>query len=1087
MADITSNSFDAANAGFNQLSSDTTRVYFDADLTIDDEGEPTGSIRTNFGGAFSDELPFTLVTSALSIDTTELNVMKNGTIITTAGAAGFGNTADYTFRAACNVDWDNVNFMCSNGLVNGWGLAGALGGGNRPVGQVINSTFGTTAMTGGAPVAAASFTTNTYDTGGTVGNDAGEWLYDPDCDFNTAPPSGASTITIANLVGQCFHHPYQSFGLGANPTTDDAFLDTLTWVVVRTTAGDITMNIGSRAEPAGNDSRWTVISATSDLTTTTGNNMTNVVWDFFTEEPVAGEAMPMGNWFVNLSNVDPSFVFANNALDAAVLNTANAGNYVIGLAFAGTIRQQSAGNNSYTIRINQFTGAYAGETNNSPWTIMMNNSFRNNATTPYAAGVGNAAIAHYETNNVPGGSTILMINEQFEGDAFFAAKRGGNSSIFRSTYGWNPTFITPASVTIADVKLVGVGSDIIYQVPTGATNRVSTFATQYPTITDGIVVNSSNGFLVEAGALTISPDNATSLEGTAARAFADGSLLVAPVTKRAKSYTHLVDTIITSEIDTIENTGGNSGSFSFTEESATTADVDASLVSAPIATVIAYDGSNRLHNEGAALYSRLKADWYSEDGLNESLVGFAGTQTPSTISSIHDIDLSNTVGSVSVNNSNGIIIPASAGITGDAVYNTIFTTQAITIGVNVTDMTLSATGTIDVGTGNTFSNATLTSAATSSNGGGFINFPTTLDGSITFNGIVGFGTNTSITVTDNSNLSGLTLNIPTGVTVSVLGAASTDFAAITGAGTFVSIVNYAISNTRTAGLQSVYRNGTLETLTDPTIIPNIQPNDVIDVVYSETGRSDFLQRVNAGAAPTPTTITVINAPTPFPTSSPATGLLAPQVPAPFTFSGGPLDGQTLTVMQINITEAAVSETEVNTALQQQVKATANYNALIQMTQLVDLISSDGAASTGAMDGDHVLFTASIPVICGYVRPAGTDQSSQALAGPTITGDFTPDGGGASTEITIGVVMSNIAAFDPAVTGGQINDAVTAVNGHTTAEIVTVEDIANKTSNGVGYLVSNGDATTPAVTTGRLGGIKPKNADYSSTTSYDEVL
>ena len=95
--------------------------------------------------------------------------------------------------------------------------------------------------------------------------------------------------------------------------------------------------------------------------------------------------------------------------------------------------------------------------------------------------------------------------------------------------------------------------------------------------------------------------------------------------------------------------------------------------------------------------------------------------------------------SVTLDNTNGIILPVSAGITGDAVYNTIATTQNITIGVDVTDMTLSATGTIDVGTGNTYSNATLTSAATSSNGGGFLNFPTTLDGTITFNGTVGFG------------------------------------------------------------------------------------------------------------------------------------------------------------------------------------------------------------------------------------------------------------------------------------------------------------------------------------------------------------
>ena len=689
MATITSTDFDAADAGFNELSSDTTRVYYDASLTIDAEGEPSVSTeRTDFQGAFTDTLPFTLVTSAVSVGTTELNTMRNGTIITTNGAAGFGNSADYTFRAACNIDWDNMNFMCSNGLVNGFGVAGS-GATVRPLGRVVNSTFGTTATAAGAlPDADASFTTNTYDTGGTVGNNAGEWLYDPDCTFNTAPPAGSTTITIANLVGQCFHHPYESFGLGANPATDDAFLDTLTWVVVHTTAGDITMNIGSRAEPSSNDSQWTIISVTSDLTTTTGNDMTNVVWDWYTEEPIPAAGGPAGNWFVNLANVDASFVFANNALDAAVLNTAAAGNYVVGLAFAGTVRQQSAGNNSYTIRINAFARAYEGETNESPWTLVMNNRFANNATTPYAAGVGNAAIAHYETNNVPTGSTILMVNEQFEGDAFFAAKRTGISATFVSTYSWNPTFITPASATIADAKLVGVGSDVIYQVPTGTTNRVSTFATQYPTITDGTIVNSSNGYLVQAGSLAISPNNATTLEGTAARAFADGSLLVTPVTKRAKSYTHLVDTVVTSEIDAIENSGGNNGSFTFTESSATTADVDTSLIAGTATAANALNGSQVIHNEGAALYSRLKADWYLTDTLNEPLTSFAGTATAGTISSIHNINLSNTVASASVDATGGIVLPASAGITGDSTFNHISTTGNISVGVACTDMSL---------------------------------------------------------------------------------------------------------------------------------------------------------------------------------------------------------------------------------------------------------------------------------------------------------------------------------------------------------------------------------------------------------------
>ena len=41
--------------------------------------------------------------------------------------------------------------------------------------------------------------------------------------------------------------------------------------------------------------------------------------------------------------------------------------------------------------------------------------------------------------------------------------------------------------------------------------------------------------------------------------------------------------------------------------------------------------------------------------------------------------------------------------------------------------------------------------------------------------------------------------------------------------------------------------------------------------------------------------------------------------------------------------------------------------------------------------------------------------------------------------------------------------------------------------GVGYLVSNGNATTPATTDSRLVGIKPKRADYNEAIQYEDIL
>ena len=232
-------------------------------------------------------------------------------------------------------------------------------------------------------------------------------------------------------------------------------------------------------------------------------------------------------------------------------------------------------------------------------------------------------------------------------------------------------------------------------------------------------------------------------------------------------------------------------------------------------------------------------------------------------------------GSLSFNNAdadstvlgNAAVINRVDELVAGSSIDTLSVTSNIIINTDVTGVDLTTAGVINLGTGNTFDDVTLTSTATVSNGGGFINFPTLLDGSITFNGIAGFGSDTNLTVSDASNLGGLTLNINAGVTVNLSGASGGDFAGITGGGTLAQVVNYSISNDRTAGLLSVFRNGTLTTLADPTVIPNILANETVDIVYTERGRTDFLQRIPGAAFPTETTITVMNSPTPYPSSA----------------------------------------------------------------------------------------------------------------------------------------------------------------------------------------------------------------------------
>ena len=63
----------------------------------------------------------------------------------------------------------------------------------------------------------------------------------------------------------------------------------------------------------------------------------------------------------------------------------------------------------------------------------------------------------------------------------------------------------------------------------------------------------------------------------------------------------------------------------------------------------------------------------------------------------------------------------------------------------------------------------------------------------------------------------------------------------------------------------------------------------------------------------------------------------------------------------------------------------------------------------------------------------------------------------------------------------VNAASVGIDNSATAARV------QNTERGVGYLVSNGNATTPATTDSRLVGIKPKNANYSDTVSYEDIL
>ena len=367
--------------------------------------------------------------------------------------------------------------------------------------------------------------------------------------------------------------------------------------------------------------------------------------------------------------------------------------------------------------------------------------------------------------------------------------------------------------------------------------------------------------------------------------------------------------------------------------------------------------------------------------------------------------------------------------------------QNMTLATNIDGVNITSTGVMDL-TSSVITNSTLTALS-------FSSFPTTLDGSITFVGEVRYTSNGILTVTDNSNLGGLTLNVQSGVTLTINGATAADFAAITGTGTVLFPLNYPIENDRTAGLRTIYRNGT-EFVTTGDMVPNIVPNEVIVVVYTEPGRTDFFQRIVTGAAPQPTTITITNSATPFSDADPIAGNLQPQTPVQRTHLG-----QTRWVMDILTTRNIVSQAQVSADLQAQVKGTSQYNRLIQRTETTELIGSDGATSVANADENHVQFTSVVPITVAYVRPLNNSNDPQVFAGPLTAGQFTPTGGSAS-PLNVGVTMASISNFDPAITAGQVEGIAEMVIADATVNTtaLTTAISTNTTAVNVSYYYSN---------------------------------
>ena len=652
----------------------------------------------------------------------------------------------------------------------------------------------------------------------------------------------------------------------------------------------------------------------------------------------------------------------------------------------------------------------------------------------------------------PDNTSANNITTDNSAPAYFRATNNAGGQLL-NYYAWRPSFFSDVTLTtpIPGVRVRG-GSNIVINAAGQALNAPESNISAAFTNTSGIdltgdAISVVNEFVTDANGVPVADAN-SSVSFNGGTSFTDGqwfdwlrlgsanvasattagnslgtnfngqnspdNVIFAPISRHdfnnfnqysatyeARSYTHEVSSGVISQNGRIgTDPGQQTGNVPVAIEDATTVAAPVSYVDNTETQALAgFDATGNKTASAIAQYFR--ASWSTYETNIEP------TGTSSAVTWAGSVTLNNVDSNSLILNNLAVLSRIEELVAGDVGT---LSASSFTIRTDITGVDLTATGNIDVGIGNTLTGVTLTATS-------YSNFPTTLDGSITFVGTNVFSGTSSLTVTDRSNLGGLTLNVPTGVTLNITGASATDFAAVTGAGTVNYLLAYPIVNDRTAGLLTVFRDGVVEAVT--TSIPNIQPNQVIDVVYTEAGRTDFLQRISTGASPEPTTITVMNAPTPFPDSNPPSGL--------FTTTA-PVNG----VLSITVSETDNSEGEINDALQTQVKATVNYNTLIQQSQDVDVIVSDGATGSGAATSDHIQFISGNPVNIGYVRDTSLNSASQSLSGPKSTLNIV--GGG---TIEVGVTINTPVDFDPAITQGQIANAVESINNNTDAELAQV--------------------------------------------------
>ena len=873
-------------------------------------------------------------------------------------------------------------------------------------------------------------------------------------------------------------------------------------------------------------------------------------------------------WFIELWEVAHDFELLNPTFILATLSTPRRGGWINGANFDGTIHNEA--NEYFTMRIRDDQTVTFSSVLQSDFA-----NFHDSATFGYTAGndVANTGLSLTAGRHIRVLGDISptsfpndphrfwLINNRYEADTIAASIEAGR---LREGYAWRPRFLDAGTRTqIPDIMLHGLigttgdstgtnGVEAAMFVMPDTVNPLSPpTRIESDQTTGSFQDRMPNGLLIQRSALIGGGNDDTH---QLAKALEWSETEYTPVSDAVhsigvKSYSHLVDIDVTSTVNLIDYTGGNSGTVTWQSEDIYEAIVDPNL------NDLAVDDSRFTGNLNFPniddWYALVKNRWYNA-GTNERLpitrFGPAVVFTHNT--SVNNIPQDQ--GSPYTLNAAGtaverVSIQSGGTISGDDVSMLGASGAGVTVSLNSVTVgsglmlltqggaTMDLVGTTfqgDINIGGTFDRVTGSAIGSINNVDKplFIHGPTTIN-LVNTGGTVTLRPVTLLALGGQSGTLTLNANSPTmvGVPYGTNGQPDNRFTAGTNVTFFQATdapVNFVVSSgdlnghfaikNETTG-QWANASGEFEAFNANTSIITVPPGEAQTIrinsrnVVGDTIRAyykafnDYSTAVHVGYA---TTIVPLNTTAVLTTETPVLALQTPISPTIFSsdvFTGANVDTD-LDAGQLRFTVSGTTPDQRSGAstqnlLMRETDSFQYFEFMTQQDRTEDLLVAGEQATIIDALGAHLLHWRA--ALDGSGNSVQQEQLQAVDNVNTTLGDNV-------TRLTINngspIDTPSVIFFtNPA--GVTVDDIVQALNNSTIATDIATTAAAtttigsdvttigqnvvatglhvNTVRRATGYVVGNGTATGTAGS--RLNGIKPKSADYDPDTTYEDIL